>query len=858
VDGWANISQPAARVRLNSMGQYTLEWETPLHTHGVTVEPGTLNLYTYPGSLKEDAAQLAVVHAVVCCLAREAPRLFEAPDPVGACAIHALLVCNTTESLELAFDVLSLVPRLLLVTHVGQPFEGETCLHILAANRREAHACRMVDLALQHCSSEACAAMFGRQALGVFFDDEPMRWYGESPLAYACVFGLRQLVRKLVETGLVSLSDNVGGVVGLYPLHAVAANGLADMYDFLTRPGGADCLRVSCCAAKLQLSQAGRQVALNTDGMTPLQLVARLGLRFMYQHIMRREHTRILWTWGPVTQYQIELDGIDSSGEGAADVMEIITREDAPLETQEFILDAFMGGFMFTLFQQKWRKYGWYLHLLLMALDTAVVVVTAYLCVAVKNEVGEKQLHSAFVLLLGLLGAFLAVEMLFGLLFASNMRSDVTTGVVMQRTWSWMKSFSVDTNVQASLLLAAAALVYWAEAEAVDKYTQHLVQAHASLSSLVRPARALQDAADEAAELPRWVYTKETEAERVGAITGNNIDSAVAASWDGIEPLAWLLLGIAFLFKCFAYMEQAVRPFTSLSVFLLSVRQVLRGPLIVFMNLFLVFMATFVLTMITIYPDHHARGKLPQAPELLDWVTASYAIIMAGFTGEPLDLNLQPDFIRPLGTWQIINIVFFILVYMLYTFLSLILLLNLLIALLATTFAQTQAEATLQGRMAFARITLRLELLADVFGIDTWSGEALDGDRHVHAFREVIRDQEGERARYAIGEDIFDARPAKDGASATEPSAATVEVLERLKDDVQELKADLTGVVKALKQLAATPARAPPVERPVERKAVGVGSAIASPPQRSPTPRSPSDPIPMRPVPPAASRTPRV
>ena len=156
---------------------------------------------------------------------------------------------------------------------------NETCLHILAANRREAHACQLVDLALQHCPSDSCVEMLNCQTLGVFFDDDPMRWYGESPLGYACVFGLRRLVRKLVETGLVSLNDNVGKVAGLYPLHAVAANGLADMYDFLTsgpsvaRPrqgeaarGEADCLPEHCRAEKLQLTTAGRQMALNTDG----------------------------------------------------------------------------------------------------------------------------------------------------------------------------------------------------------------------------------------------------------------------------------------------------------------------------------------------------------------------------------------------------------------------------------------------------------------------------------------------------------------------------------------------------------------------------------------------------------------
>jgi hypothetical protein len=58
-----------------------------------------------------------------------------------------------------------------------------------------------------------------------------MSWYGDSPLAFACVFGLRDMVQKMLDTGLVSLNSNsaCGELVGFYPLHAVSANGLRTM-----------------------------------------------------------------------------------------------------------------------------------------------------------------------------------------------------------------------------------------------------------------------------------------------------------------------------------------------------------------------------------------------------------------------------------------------------------------------------------------------------------------------------------------------------------------------------------------------------------------------------------------------------
>ena len=45
--------------------------------------------------------------------------------------------------------------------------------------------------------------------------------------------------------------------------------------------------------------------------------------------------------------------------------------------------------------------------------------------------------------------------------------------------------------------------------------------------------------------------------------------------------------------------------------------------------------------------------------------------------------------------------------------------------------------------MAFARVVLRLERVAGVFGLDTHAGEP-DGDRYVYKFRSVQVDPAGE------------------------------------------------------------------------------------------------------------------
>ena len=63
------------------------------------------------------------------------------------------------------------------------------------------------------------ATVLKAQTHGAFFDAHPMVFYGSSPLSYACVFGLKSLVLKLLETDLVRLDQDHCVVCGLLPLH---------------------------------------------------------------------------------------------------------------------------------------------------------------------------------------------------------------------------------------------------------------------------------------------------------------------------------------------------------------------------------------------------------------------------------------------------------------------------------------------------------------------------------------------------------------------------------------------------------------------------------------------------------------
>ena len=69
-------------------------------------------------------------------------------DAVGASLLHALVIADTDESLELAMHVYMAKPELLLLTHIDEtPFAGQNALHVLAVNRREQELCALVELA---------------------------------------------------------------------------------------------------------------------------------------------------------------------------------------------------------------------------------------------------------------------------------------------------------------------------------------------------------------------------------------------------------------------------------------------------------------------------------------------------------------------------------------------------------------------------------------------------------------------------------------------------------------------------------------------------------------------------------------
>ena len=343
------------QVEFDCAGQHTISWKVPLcdkDEPDVELPAAKCNLYMFPtiepadgsGSRLASAEETQIMMQLLLLLAADAGTdvkvdaptpMFDASDKVGAYPIHALLVGNTEESLSVVWALMEANPTLLEQTHATssfglQLFNGESSLHVAAVNKREDLLLKMLDLGERVLSSERFATLLNHQAVGVFFKDPPMNWYGSTALAYACCFGLKRTVTKMLETKHVALDGDFCHETGYYPIHAVVANRRGDMYDFLVTKHDAN--------PKLQLAKPSKRGPL-----TPLQLAATLGNKITFKHILRQQ-CGLQWKWGPCAQYEVDLNGLDSAGEGGGDVMELIGKMDASHGTHELLLDSFMNG----------------------------------------------------------------------------------------------------------------------------------------------------------------------------------------------------------------------------------------------------------------------------------------------------------------------------------------------------------------------------------------------------------------------------------------------------------------------------------------------------------------------------------
>ena len=229
-------------------------------------------------------------------------------------------------------------------------------------------------------------------ASGPFFDDAPMKYFGSTPIAYFAVFGMKDLLEELVgcpkkvvrheevvrhklepasqaESWIQFTLDGMPvpeampsplseperyylvnelrcKCTGYLPIHAVAASDNKVMYDFM----------VDICGANDKLE---------VEELSALKLSVVLGKQAMVKHILKRRLVTA-WVWGPVIQYMIPLDEIDTAGErlhrddhlskkfdqrclGNMQLLELVVAPNAKEVTRQMMLDSFMNGFFFKV-----------------------------------------------------------------------------------------------------------------------------------------------------------------------------------------------------------------------------------------------------------------------------------------------------------------------------------------------------------------------------------------------------------------------------------------------------------------------------------------------------------------------------
>ena len=172
------------KVTFNIDQPQTLSWEVEIrgvvkNTPGELALPaGHTSFYMFPsvctpheplGAAPSESG-VRVLREMILTLALKT-RSFDICDPVGAYPIHALVVCNTVESLDLSMELFRKRPKLLMQLHEASgPFRGESCLHITAVNRRESLMVELVQLAVSRLEKDEVKALLRTRADGPFFE----------------------------------------------------------------------------------------------------------------------------------------------------------------------------------------------------------------------------------------------------------------------------------------------------------------------------------------------------------------------------------------------------------------------------------------------------------------------------------------------------------------------------------------------------------------------------------------------------------------------------------------------------------------------------------------------------------------
>jgi len=754
-----SVRGPTWTVQLDSKVAHILSWTAPSAREGLP-DCGGCNLYSYPSVMSADvptgsipsAEAVDVLDEILKWLCRNAPEALEIPDEVGAYPIHALMVANTRGSLRVAQALYDILPSMLTWAHADSgPYAGETALHVAAVNHGERLLLRLLDTAKRRLSASELKGLLSARAKGEFFRAWPTCHFGGTVLSFACCFGLRQAVLALLDTELVSLNrrEHSCSISGFLPLHAVVACGTPsqlEMYDFLT----------SELPTHRRASTSERTSHTRDFGYTnlmPIQLAAALGHQGMVRHALRKQ-SEVMWEWGPVSQFALDLAGIDSSGSGGGDLMELVVAAGAKQGCREMILDSFLNGFLYTLYQEKWKLYGRKLFSIELLTDGILLGSLAAQTFALKSDPGclpDVAPLSYFHLVVSLMSSCLEAWVI--MLYWRNMQGKGDTRMdsrsMAHHVYGFVRDHGILFLVLAHLLIVVGSVLI------ISDTLPHPACAHINSSWLPRSVGHADHTPEMAAQAdlqcqqgfaggsppdgspPDDFAGSQRRALRSSISSGdlmNLRDFQIAR--ERVWPLLWLVHGVALLLLGTHFAVLLSRPFMGLSVLMTTMNKVLMQDLATFLAAFSLLILVLYPPLYTLYPRAGEHG-LPHVDSFNSWYESLQAMIDLGLLAQSVRIDMLWEATDAMSELQIADLFLWAIGYYIFLILSCILMLNLLIATLTHTYDEVCSEATLQSRLQLATVICKMELVATALGMPTHAGELTSAGTYVHRWISV-------------------------------------------------------------------------------------------------------------------------
>ncbi|XP_058139744.1 transient receptor potential cation channel subfamily V member 3 isoform X2 [Dasypus novemcinctus] len=278
-------------------------------------------------------------------------------DTGKTCLMKALLNINpsTKEIVRILLifaEENDILDRFINAEYTEEAYEGQTALNIAIERRQGDIAAALI----------AAGADVNAHAKGVFFNPKNQHegfYFGETPLALAACTNQPEIVQLLMENEQTDITsqDSRGNNI-LHALVTVAEDFktqndfVKHMYDMILLRSGNWELETTC----------------NNDGLTPLQLAAKMGKAEILKYILSREIKekpfRSLsrkftdWAYGPVSSSLYDLTNVDTTTDNS--VLEIIVYNTNIDNRHEMLtLEP-----LHTLLHMKWKKFAKYMFFL--------------------------------------------------------------------------------------------------------------------------------------------------------------------------------------------------------------------------------------------------------------------------------------------------------------------------------------------------------------------------------------------------------------------------------------------------------------------------------------------------------------